>query len=382
MQEKKSYDIVFAITGDLHRNIRALKQLRSLSESDFTVFVLHLGGNTPPSKLPKGVTEKTVQLTDGSGPRYFWRLSNAFKKAMVDIPARVYHASDLYTLRACATISAKHSAVYTFDSREYYAHVSATTGRPWVRWWWNMEQRQFLRGAAGICTVSESIANALSKDFSIPKPVIVENTPEATGTEDGLSIREMLTERGIEDNRDLIAHIGQMKKDRGCEQLVLSMKQVPDAHLVFLGYGPIQPELERLTAEHSLSERIHFLPPVPPRAIQNALVGVSIGITMLLDTCLNHRYALPNKLFDYIRAGVPVLGADLVEMRRVIKRYDIGQTADSNDPNQISKALKSMLNSEDLSKWSANALTATETFTWSNASQRFLGLINQAVPKQ
>ncbi|MBT6580475.1 MAG: glycosyltransferase, partial [Bacteroidetes Order II. Incertae sedis bacterium] len=180
----------------------------------------------------------------------------------------------------------------------------------------------------------------------------------------------------------LIAHIGQMKKDRGCEQLVLSMKQVPDAHLVFLGYGPIQPELERLTAEHSLSERIHFLPPVPPRAIQNALVGVSIGITMLLDTCLNHRYALPNKLFDYIRAGVPVLGADLVEMRRVIKRYDIGQTADSNDPNQISKALKSMLNSEDLSKWSANALTATETFTWSNASQRFLGLINQAVPKQ
>ena len=93
---------------------------------------------------------------------------------------------------------------------------------------------------------------------------------------------------------------------------------------------------------------------------------------MLEDTCLNHRYALPNKLFDYVHAGIPVLGADLDEVRSIIARFDIGQTADPSDPDSIAAALRTMMHEELQQRWRSNLPQAAETFTWESASQGFL----------
>ena len=174
----KSTDIAFLMTGDLHRNIRALKQLRSLSEHGFTVKAYHLGGSVARTVLPKGVTEEVVPVPPGRGPLYFKALSRAFSRAIQGSTAALYHASDLYTLSACAAAARKNGTQYSYDSRELYAHVAATRGRPWVRWWWSRLEGKLISGAACVFTVSDSIADRLEVTYKIERPIVVHNVPE------------------------------------------------------------------------------------------------------------------------------------------------------------------------------------------------------------
>lgn len=383
----KATDIAFAFTGDLHRNIRALKQLRSLSEGGYSVKVFHLGGNAAPTDLPPHVSEQVVAVEQDRGFRYFRNLETAFKAALLAHSARLFHASDLYTLEACADAARRQESLYSFDSRELYAHVAATRGRPWVRWWWSRLERRLLPGSACTFAVSDGIADYLERKYDIGRPVVVHNVPErSTEPTDHSSLVPaqtmpiVLDDRGIASHVPIVVHLGQMKKDRGCEQLILAMEHVSSAHLVFLGYGPIERDLKKLVASRRLSGKVHFLPPVGPREVRTALTGATIGVTMLEDTCLNHRYALPNKLFDYMSAGLPVLASNLDEVARVVRGHDLGRTADPQDPLDIAAAITGMVSHPDLPKWSKNSLAAAETFSWENASQPFMQEINRVLP--
>ncbi len=370
-------DIVFALTGDLHRNSRALKQLSSLAGSGFTIQVFHLGGDSPAAPLPDGVHASIVEVSAGSGPMHFLRVHRAFLAAIGPCRARLFHASDLYVLAACRWAADRFEVPFTYDAREFYPHVASTTGRPWARWWWQRVEGKHIRSASAVFTVSNSIADALSKTYTIDRPTLVQNTPLASASHPGAEktgaertdaepgLRELL---GGSSER-LILHLGQMKKARGCENLVRAMKKVEKAHLIFLGYGPLKIDLQRLTSKENLKDRVHFLDPVSPTAIYATIRSADIGVTLLEDTCLNHRYALPNKLFDYLLAGLPVLGSDLREVAGLMDDHDVGLRVDASNPQAIANALNEMRLSPRLSEWRRNALIASETFRWEMASQ-------------
>ena len=362
-------DIVFALTGDLHRNSRALKQLSSLAGSGFTVRVFHLGGDSPAAQLPDKVHASIVRVSAGTGPMHFLRVHRAFQDAIGACRARLFHASDLYVLAASRKAADRFQVPFTYDAREFYPHVAATTGRPWARWWWQRVEGKHIRSASAVFTVSDSIADALSKTYAIDRPTLVQNTPLASATHHVADAEPGLRELLGGSSERLILHLGQMKKARGCENLVRAMKTVERAHLVFLGYGPLKSELQQLTSEQNLADRVHFLDPVSPAAIHSTIRSADIGVTLLEDTCLNHRYALPNKLFDYLLAGLPILGSDLREVARLIDGHDVGLRVDASNPQAIANSLNEMLLGPRLSEWCRNALKASETFRWEIASQ-------------
>ena len=378
------------MTGDLHRNIRALKQLKSLARAGYGVSVFHLGGSTSRVALPDRVTEQVVHVPPSRGPRYFQAIDSAFKDALAPFQARLFHASDLYVLSACAKAATQWGAKYSFDSRELYANVAATHRRPWVRWWWTRLEKKYLPATACTFAVSDSIADHLAAIYRIPRPIVVHNTPEVHVADSNgpiltvpkiplQTMKELLDERDLPSNVPILVHLGQMKKDRGCRNLILAMKSIPKAHLVFLGFGSIEHDLKKLVSKHHLTNTVHFIPPVSPHAVHLALQGATIGITMLEDSCLNHRYALPNKLFDYVHAGLPVLGSNLKEVERFITKNQVGRTVDSESPAAIAKAVNAMLNSEELPRWSENATKIAETFSWDKASQRFMAEITRVL---
>jgi glycosyltransferase involved in cell wall biosynthesis len=157
------------------------------------------------------------------------------------------------------------------------------------------------------------------------------------------------------------------------------MPSVRKAHLVFLGFGPLELKLKELVGALRLHDRVHFIAPVPPRAVHIALTGATIGVTMLEDTCLNHRFALPNKLFDYLKAGLPVLSSNLTEVKRVVDLHECGMVVNPASPEDIANGINTMIDSPLLSIWAENARTASETFSWDKATQRFMLAINRVL---
>jgi len=370
-QMKAETDVVFALTGDVHRNARALKQIRSLAGQGWSVHVLALKGDADVVEMPSGVHVETVELRHSRGFRFFREVHARMSAAALDVPASVYHASDLYVLPAMALAARSNGADYTYDSRELYPHVASTVGRPWVGWYWSYVEERYIRGSAAVFTVSRKIADHLSATYGIRAPVLVRNVPQKRELPEVSDRLARLA--GLSESTPIILHLGQMRRGRGCETLVRAMQLVDRGCLVFLGYGPEKDSLRRLSESLSLDSRIRFLDPVPADDVLEVASGAHVGVTMLEDTCLNHRYALPNKLFDYLAAGVPVLAAHLPELRSVIQGYNVGRTVDPSDAGAVADALNNMIASErDRSAWIANAHRMAETFNWEIASQRFI----------
>jgi len=360
------------MSGDLYRNARALKQIRALVNRGWTVKVWHVTSGADAFPLPEGISVEAVPVASAAGPRGFREIHTAFKTRLATQPARIIHASDLYVLSAASHAATGLDAKLTYDAREYYSHVAGTVGKPWASWWWRLTERRSIQKASAVFTVSESIADALASDHGIERPSVVMNVPDTQFDADLADHPGLRSLIGLDAETPLFVHLGQMKKDRGGSSLVKAMVHAPDAHLAFLGFGGEESNLRALVDELDLSRRVHFVPPVGPDEVRSAIRDATAGVTMLEDTCLNHRYALPNKLFDYLHAGLPVLGSDLVEVRRVIENAGCGAVANARRPGQIGQVMREMSQSPQLSEWQKNALRAAETFTWSSASERFL----------
>lgn len=364
-----SPDVVFGLTGDVRRNSRALKQLRALASLGATIEVLTFGPPAQKVEMEAGVYLKVLPRPAGSGPRFFAGVHRLFKQAARNIPARIYHASDLYTLPGLHAAAKKHAGQLIFDARERYPFVASAAQRPAVRHFWQTLERYFIRRSNAVFTVSDSIADHIATSYGITRPTVVHNVPPFQSISPSTFLRDST---GISYQKVVLLHQGQIQKDRGCTLLADAMRDVQRAELVFLGVGPLKKAVQHQVTQSGLDDRVRFLDPVPPDALLPVTASADIGITLLEDTCLNHRFALPNKLFEYLMAGLPILASDLPEIRGVVKGFDVGCTVDPNNRTALVDTLQHMVDAADArNTWSANSSQVFETFSWEKASQRF-----------
>ncbi|MFB3131182.1 MAG: glycosyltransferase family 4 protein [Rhodothermales bacterium] len=364
-----SPDVVFALTGDVRRNSRALKQLRALAALGATVEVLTFGPPADDPSLEEGIRLRVLHRPPGSGPRLFARVHRLFAQAARQIPARVYHASDLYTLPALHAAAQRHGGRLVYDARELYPFVASTARRPWVRGFWRFVEGRHIRHADAVFTVSESIADRLAQTYGVPRPLVLHNVPPYRAVTSSGYLR---AQTGAAPDTVVLLHQGQIQRGRGGALLADAMREVQGAVLVFLGGGSLKPTLQQQVATVGLGDRVRFLDPVPPDALLPVTASADVGITLLEDTCLNHRFALPNKLFEYLMARLPVLASDLPEIRGVVETFDVGCVVDPADRAALVKMLQHMVDdNEARARWAAHAPRVFETFSWEKASQRF-----------
>ena len=364
-----SPDVVFALTGDARRNSRALKQLRALAALGATVEVLTFGPEADDPQWEERFRLRVLPRPSGSGPRFFARVNRLFAQAARQMPARVYHASDLYTLPAMRAAARQHRARLVYDARELYPYVASTVRRPWVRAVWRFVEGRHIHHADAVFTVSDSIAERLAQTYGLPRPTVLHNVPPYRAVTSSGYLR---AQTGVAPGTIVLLHQGQIQRGRGGVLLVEAMREVEGAVLVFLGGGPLKPMLQQHVAEAGLGDRIRFLNPVPPDALLPITASADVGITLLEDTCLNHRFALPNKLFEYLMAGLPVLASDLPEIRGVVETFDVGRVVDPAARTALVKTLQHMVDDKEArARWAGHTPRVFETFSWEKASQRF-----------
>ena len=96
-----------------------------------------------------------------------------------------------------------------------------------------------------------------------------------------------------------------------------AIAELATVHLLFLGAeGNYAERLRVVAIEKGVAERVHLIGPVPLEALLSYTAQADIGVSLLEDSCENHRLALPNKLFEYLAAGLPVVVSNLPEAGR------------------------------------------------------------------
>ena len=367
----RSVDVTFALTGDPKINSRALRQLNLLSDLGVRILVLGLGHAPSISDLNiRNVTLQYLPRPAGEGVGLFQEIHQQFQLALHDVVSSVYHASDLYALPAMHRIAKQQQAKLVFDSRELYTHLPATVGRPWVKITWSILLYLYARRADCVYTVSESIAQHLRKYFRLNTVHVMRNVPGPHSITSSNYLRKQLN---LTPDTKIILHQGNMQEHRGIFTMIKAMFSVENAVLVFMGDGPSKAGAEKAVWAMNLGHKIRFIDPVPPDQLLSVTASADIGLTLLEDCCLNHRYALPNKLFEYLAAGVPVIASDLPEITQIIEKFDVGCVVPSGDDEALESTLNYALRDEELRQtWASNTSHVQEFFNFETESKRFI----------
>ena len=178
----------------------------------------------------------------------------------------------------------------------------------------------------------------------------------------------------------IIVYQGSVNKGRGLELVICSMQQLDDVRFWIIGDGDILSDLKRLVKKLELEPKVLFFGRMPPEELIQYTVQADVGISLEENLGLNYYYALPNKLFDYISANVPVLASDFPEMGSLIKKYDIGIATLVSDPQELAAIVKSMLNdSEKMSRWKSNLQKAASELCWENEEKKLLDFYSKII---
>ena len=333
----------------LHKSVehdgRVRREARALSEAGHRVEVVHLPPWLPGPALP----EESFSVTPATLPRSrrlplkLHRLAEAVNMARLARRSRpdAVHAHDVAMLIP-AWIAAKLSrARLVYDSHELATGVPYRS-RPWALLVIAIE-RLLVPRCDLVVTVSGGIADQLAERYSLrARPVVIRNVCDLPppGAAPATDLRREL---GIGET-PLVLHQGAVAPHRGCETLVRATAELDDAHLLFLGAeGPFANRLQRLAVDLGLDDRVHFRPPVPLVSLLSYTAQANVGVSLLEATCENHRLALPNKVFEYMAAGVPVVVSALPELERFLSEHPIGCTVDPRNPSAVARALHRVL---------------------------------------
>ncbi len=255
----------------------------------------------------------------------------------------IVHAMAYMGIPVGLALGKRDGAPTVYDARDIYvdARNIARLPRPLRRLFGRIERR-WARDAARVLTVNDPYADVMARRFGTERPLVVMNCssirPPAVGRP-----RRFHERLALPGGSRVVLYHGGLSRDRGIEQLVEAIPAVPGAVLVLMGYGDLDEELRNRAADPANEGRIRVLPAVPPADLVEWVASADVVAMPIQPTTLNHRLTTPNKLFEAIAAGVPVVASDLPGMAPIVRSTGCGVVVDPTDPAAIAAALRDIL---------------------------------------
>ena len=295
------------------------------------------------------------------------------------VRADAWHAHDLTGLAALGATDVFGRVPVVYDSHELYLE-SGTPQRlpPPARWLLRRYERSLARRSAAVITVNDGVADALRARYGV-NPVVVLNCPPHRDVHRPGAMRRRL---GLGARPVLLYH-GALSPGRGIEAALAAMPLLPqEVAFVILGNGSLAPVLAARREDPALADRVFLHPAVPPRELLDWVVDADLAMVLIERSEENFRLSTPNKLFEAMTSGVPVVASPLPVMRGIVEHEGIGALADPSDVDRIATTIRSLLgDAATLRQCSERARCAARTtYNWERQAERLVSLYERVLP--
>lgn len=305
-------------------------------------------GTSPATRAPR--RRGSVGRLLGEAERIGW-IGLAVRRqvreaAAVDPGADVYHGMAFQGIPIALALGRRSGGRVLYDARDLYPESGNLARMPApVRALAGLAERRWARRSDAIVTVNDELAAILAGRFGLPLPAVVMNCPPAW-TPPALPDRRFHALLGLAPETRVVLYHGGFLPSRGIEVLAAAVLRLPGVALVAMGDGPLRPAIERLAGEPRADGRVHLLPPVPPADLLAWISAADVGAMVNQPVSRNERISTPNKLFECLAAGVPVVSSDFPARRRIViddPDGPLGAVCDPTDPDAIAVALREVL---------------------------------------
>jgi glycosyltransferase involved in cell wall biosynthesis len=274
-------------------------------------------------------------------------------------------ANDLDTLLPGYLVSKIKNIPLVFDSHEYFTGVPELAKRHFRRWIWKSVEKMIMPGLVNILTVSGSIANLYKNEYQV-NPVVIRNCARNTSK----IIPFLRNEINVPENVLLLIYQGRgINIERGGEELIEALQEIEGLFLLIIGGGDVYSTLQEKVVSFNLSAKVRFVETTSWHELIRYTKCADAGLSLDKDTNINYRFSLPNKLFDYLSSGIPVIAGDLPEVSRIISEFNCGLVISKITPENISKSIIRIRDDKELlNKLKANAVIASQSLNWDTES--------------
>ncbi|HHU46580.1 MAG TPA: glycosyltransferase family 4 protein [Bacteroidales bacterium] len=360
--------VILSVTNDLVTDLRLDKTATLLTNEGYSVLTVGRCYRHSPPLSPRTYQTKRLHLLFKKGFLFYAEYNLRLFFFLLFQKVDILTANDLDTLLPNFLVSKIRRKKILYDSHEYFCGLPELTGRPFVRSVWQSIEKFCFPRLPVVTTVSQSIATLYDKLYPNRKMKVqvIRNVP----TKKDLAITETRTSLNLPVDKKIVIMQGSINVDRGAEELIQAMLHVENAVLLIIGDGDVIPELKQLVRSLKLEEKVIFIPRLTPDKLFNYTVLSDIGCSLEKDSNLNYRYCLPNKLFDYLLAQLPVIISDLPEMRNIVETYEVGLILEEYSPVAIANAITKLIEDEELYLfYKNNTAKMTTLFNWEKESQ-------------
>lgn len=372
--------VTMLVRNPFTHDTRVEREVRTLSEAGYRVTVVAEDGPGLPARDERaGARVVRVRRVGPPVPglRFFahaWRLARAVRRTRPDL----LHAHDADALQVVGPIGRRRGIPVIYDSHELWLGRSARGRSPLyhrlARAYYGWVERRYVPAAAAILVANPPVAVELERRYGVSEVIAVPNYPSEADAVVPRDLRDLPGGAGIPPGAPIVLYVGAMTPERGIEELVDAMVGVPDGHLVLLGGGGLEPVIRARVAERGIGARSHFLGMVASDEVVPFAASARVGILSTMPTNLNNRLALPNKLFQYMAAGIPVVASDYPQIRDVVEGSACGLLVDPTDSAALAAAIRVYAADGDRAArdGASGRRAVTERYHWGLAARALL----------
>ena len=350
--------IIISVISDLYTDQRVIKVATTLQQhfGDVTV-VCRQSKDSFPVEFPFKVLR--IKTRFQRGMLFYFEFNLRLLLQLFGLKGGVLVANDMDTLPANFAAAKLKRAILAFDSHEIMSQVPEVVNRKNKQKIWQYLEKTLIPKTNLRYTVCNSLAQYY-KDKTGVDFYVIRNAPYRLNPE--------LTDVTPENNT--ILYQGSVNMGRGIELMLETMKYLKDTTLIIAGDGYLLPNIKNLARLYKINDKVVFTGRLTPVALRNITATVSLGLSLEENLGLNYYYALPNKLFDYIQARVPVLVSNLPEMKEIVTTYGIGDVVMDRSPEAVAMQIKNMLlQNKQQNPWNNNLEKAASELIWENESK-------------
>ena len=361
-----------SVINDLVTDNRVNKSCMALIECGYDVTLV---GRKLSNSLPiPNWTFKTIRLKMifKKGPLfYFFFNLRLFFVGLIN-KTDLFYANDLDTLAPMFLLSKLKKKPLIYDSHELFCEVPELKASRIKKSIWQKLEGYIIPKLQTCITVNVSIAKIYEAKYNVPF-YIIRNISDFDQT----FIPKSRVQLSLPEDKKIILLQGAgINVDRGAEELIDAMEFVQNAVLYIIGSGDVWENLkQKVSFNKSIQNKVVLINKLPKSELINYTFNADIGLSIDKNTNLNYLYSLPNKIFDYIQAEIPILASRLPEIENIILQYKIGDFIDDHNPKTIANKLNEMLYSQQLSSYKKYLAIAKKEITWKSEKEKLLTII-------
>ena len=368
--------VIVSVTNDLTTDNRVNRTCSVFASAGFKVVLV--GRKLPQSQVINRPYEcKRFQMVFKKGFLFYASYNLRLFLFLLFHKSELLYSNDLDTLLPNFLVSKIKRIPLIYDSHELFTEVPELQHSPFKKGVWIRIEKWIVPKLTYCITVNESIAKIFETKYKV-RFNSIRNVPEKLIYKTNSEL--VAAELPINSFKVIVQGSG-LNMDRGLEEAIEAILLLENVHLLIVGDGDVLPKAKKIVQDLSLENRVHFYGKRPYYELMQFTALADCGLAIDKATNKNHEFALPNKVFDYIQASTPIICMDLIEIKALVQKYNIGLVISEVNPKEIALAIKTLQNDTPmLSNFRDNCKIAAEIEHWNNEKFKLEEIIEAIYP--